>query len=311
MNKKAKPEWVRENEPRPTSTSAAGRLLRWAHLATNVVRDVTIALDARRQGQIVREARSYDAGLKELNAHRVRRDRGIVNALETAYGLLGAFAEPLPGRYLGTLLRSISRLRFANQIGTGAEGTVWKVWDEYLERTVAVKFLDGWAFDEKDEPLERARVLAQFSHPNVVTIHDVVCVPHPLTRFPTVGIVMEYLPETLEARTRRVVEAADALYLGMGLIEGVAAFHSRDIRHGDLYSRNVLVAGSTLKIIDPRASRSYGGAGSQVDDVVGLHALLCDLLNASSLPLAMVSHFKGEGGSIDDLRRAFSKTCSG
>ena len=72
------------------------------------------------------------------------------------------------------------RYRLKEPIGRGAMGTVWRAWDEILDREVAVKELrisDGLPPDERAKAHQRthreARTAAQLSHPGVVTVFDV------------------------------------------------------------------------------------------------------------------------------------------
>ena len=72
------------------------------------------------------------------------------------------------------------RYRLKEPIGRGAMGTVWRAWDEILDREVAVKELrisDGLPPDERAKAYQRthreARTAARLSHPGVVTVFDV------------------------------------------------------------------------------------------------------------------------------------------
>ena len=68
------------------------------------------------------------------------------------------------------------RFQVESRLGRGGSGDVYKAFDTMLERTVAVKVLRR----ENTEPeagkrlLREARACARLSHPNIVTIHDVL-----------------------------------------------------------------------------------------------------------------------------------------
>ena len=73
------------------------------------------------------------------------------------------------------------RYRLSAQLGSGAMGTVWSGYDEVLRRRVAVKELKGppgvpqrEALAMRERMLREARALGGLSHPNVITVYDVV-----------------------------------------------------------------------------------------------------------------------------------------
>jgi serine/threonine-protein kinase len=74
---------------------------------------------------------------------------------------------------IGNLLRG--RYRLEERIGSGGMSTVYRAFDETLERWVAIKVLHQTMEDDPIQ-LERfrreARTVARLSHPNVVTVID-------------------------------------------------------------------------------------------------------------------------------------------
>ena len=73
------------------------------------------------------------------------------------------------------------RYRLLTPLGNGGMGTVWQAEDELLTRPVAVKEVAppaGVTAQERavlrERTLREARTAARLSHPNVVTIYDVV-----------------------------------------------------------------------------------------------------------------------------------------
>ncbi|KIG15927.1 High-affnity carbon uptake protein Hat/HatR [Enhygromyxa salina] len=79
---------------------------------------------------------------------------------------------------LAGLLDHLGRYVLLDRLGGGAFGTVWTAYDPQLDRRVAIKIVHSRARREttadaaRDELLSEAQLLAQLSHPNVVTIHD-------------------------------------------------------------------------------------------------------------------------------------------
>src|SRR6195952_6059055 len=100
---------------------------------------------------------------------------------------------------IGNLLRG--RYKLEERIGSGGMSTVYRAFDETLERTVAIKVLHHTMEDDPVQ-LERfrreARTVARLSHPHVVTVIDAgEDEGHPF-------IVLEYVEgETLKDRIRR------------------------------------------------------------------------------------------------------------
>src|SRR3954468_7964980 len=100
---------------------------------------------------------------------------------------------------LGTLLNG--RYRLDEQVGAGGMSTVYRAFDETLERPVAIKLMNREIATDSDQ-LERfrreARAVAQLSHPHVVGVIDAgedQARPY---------IVLEYVEgETLKERIRR------------------------------------------------------------------------------------------------------------
>jgi eukaryotic-like serine/threonine-protein kinase len=161
---------------------------------------------------------------------------------------------------IGNLLRG--RYRLEERIGSGGMSTVYRAFDETLERWVAIKVLHQTMEDDPIQ-LERfrreARTVARLSHPNVVTVIDAgEDDGHPF-------IVFEYVDgDTLKALIRRsgplpVVEAvAYAIEIGRGLM----AAHQERLVHRDVKPQNVLIdPDGCAKVTDFGISRSLDSDG--------------------------------------------------
>jgi eukaryotic-like serine/threonine-protein kinase len=161
---------------------------------------------------------------------------------------------------IGNLLRG--RYRLEERIGSGGMSTVYRAFDETLERWVAIKVLHQTMEDDPIQ-LERfrreARTVARLSHPNVVTVIDAgEDDGHPF-------IVFEYVDgDTLKALIRRtgplpVVEAvAYAIEIGRGLM----AAHDERLVHRDVKPQNVLIdPDGCAKVTDFGISRSLDSDG--------------------------------------------------
>ncbi|MEA2375366.1 MAG: eukaryotic-like serine/threonine-protein kinase [Thermoleophilaceae bacterium] len=162
---------------------------------------------------------------------------------------------------IGTLLSG--RFRLEERIGSGGMSTVYRAFDETLERWVAIKLMHG---SLSDDPLQlerfrrEARAVARLSHPHVVTVIDAgEDDGHPY-------IVFEYVEgETLKARIKAsdgglpVVEAvAYAIEIGRAL----SAAHAQRVVHRDVKPQNVMIdSDGRAKVADFGIALNLDGGG--------------------------------------------------
>src|SRR5262245_104511 len=69
-------------------------------------------------------------------------------------------------------ISTVAHFELLEQVGIGANGSVWKARDLNLRRIVAVK-IPRRHFGESDHLLREARAAAQLQHPHIVSIHEV------------------------------------------------------------------------------------------------------------------------------------------
>jgi len=137
------------------------------------------------------------------------------------------------------------RYRLLAALGNGGMGTVWQAEDELLTRPVAVKEVsppasvtDGERAILRERTLREARIAAALSHPNVVTIYDVV------EDDGRPWIVMKLIA----ARSLRDLLEDDgplspqqAARVGLQVLDALTAAHSLGILHRDVTPGNVLI----------------------------------------------------------------------
>src|SRR5262245_32855097 len=123
---------------------------------------------------------------------------------------------------VGTML---GPYRIEAPIGAGGMGAVWKARDTRLDRTVAIKFIEG-KFSERFE--REAKTIASLNHPHICTLFDV-------------GenyLVMEYIDG---APLKGPLPVNEVIRLGAQIADALDAAHRKSITHRDLKPANILV----------------------------------------------------------------------
>lgn len=148
-----------------------------------------------------------------------------------------------------------ARYRLGEVLGRGGMSTVYRAWDEKLERSVAVKVFasDEPIAADRERRLREAHVLASASHPNLVTLFD--------AEWPVSGdagqpafLVMELVEgESLRHRIDRDPSDPDlALRVCSDLAGALTHLHERGIVHRDVKPENILIedARGSIKLVD-------------------------------------------------------------
>ncbi|MAS34336.1 MAG: hypothetical protein CL610_10035 [Anaerolineaceae bacterium] len=133
------------------------------------------------------------------------------------------------------------RYRLVAQQGSGGMAVIYKSVDQYLGRTVAVKVLRPSLTTDPSfiaRFRNEARSVANLSHPNIVTVHDVG------SDGQTHYIVMEYIEgQDLKKIIRRegVLSVNLAVDLAIQICAGIGFAHRAGIVHADVKPQNILV----------------------------------------------------------------------
>ncbi len=135
-------------------------------------------------------------------------------------------------------------------LGAGGMGEVYRARDTRLGREVAIKVLPepfANSADRRARFEREARAVAALSHPNILAIHD----------YGTEGSITYAVMELLKGQTLRSRLAKgplpwqEAVEIGAGIADGLAAAHAKGIIHRDLKPENLfLTADGRVKILD-------------------------------------------------------------
>src|SRR5581483_8714738 len=142
----------------------------------------------------------------------------------------------------------MDRFRVLERIGSGGMGTVYRAFDERLQRQVAVKEIRG---ADAGRVLREAQAAARLNHPGVVTLYELSAEPDRTL------LVSELVdgPTLAELAAAGVLSDRDVAELGIDVCDALAHAHERGVVHRDVKPQNVIV---------------------RADDAVGRRAKLAD-----------------------------------
>lgn len=145
------------------------------------------------------------------------------------------------------------------EIGRGGMGTVYKAYQQSLDRVVAIKVLYE---NLADDPEFRARfqneatIVAHLTHPNIVAVYDIE------RHGKTFAIIMEYvegqsLQKLVDAGT---LDERTTLLIGAQIARALHYAHEQGVIHRDVKPDNILVTSTGVaKITDFGIARFRGG----------------------------------------------------
>lgn len=151
-------------------------------------------------------------------------------------------------RVLPEGLQLVNRFTIKKQLGGGAQGHVYQVFDELLEIDVAIKLLPTQlsAPQQLDQIRHEVNLARQLQHPNIVRVHDVFS--DNLSLFFTMSLIEG---EPLLARIQRPVSMEEYQRWAGQLLDAISVCQHQGIFHGDIKPDNLLInSHNDLVLID-------------------------------------------------------------
>jgi serine/threonine-protein kinase len=138
------------------------------------------------------------------------------------------------GSCIPELHGKIAHFTLLERLGTGRFGSVWRTWDERLERTVAIRLPRA---GEVPPILSEARAAAQLRHPFIVSVHEVSRddeQPY---------IVSDYIagPSLQRWMLTRRPTPRESAWICESIARALQHAHEREILHRDLKPANILM----------------------------------------------------------------------
>ncbi|MGM0444898.1 MAG: Stk1 family PASTA domain-containing Ser/Thr kinase [Bacillota bacterium] len=168
---------------------------------------------------------------------------------------------------IGKLLNE--RYKIERQIGSGGMALVYEAKDILLDRKVAIKMLRPEFVSDEDfinKFRHEAKAVARITHPNVVSIYDIVESENSLY------LVMEFIEgRDLKSiiKKRGKLSAVEALDIANQVTAGVEVAHQNNIIHCDIKPHNILITDNNqVKVTDFGIARAVTSSTMTITDTI-------------------------------------------
>ncbi|MEM1181321.1 MAG: serine/threonine-protein kinase [Acidobacteriota bacterium] len=250
------------------SEAAKERLRRVAAQGSLLALALTMLLAFGAFVTVVKPLRRLAAQQRELTGEAAPAGGSEIEQLERSFELL---RERVKDRQdLGEIF--LGRYQVTDLVGSGAMGSVFRGWDDKLQRAVALKTVHLDAEDVDRGKLlkslrEEAAITSRIHQNNIVTVYDIE------DRGSSAFIAMEYvegvnLQKLLQVRGHLTPQ--DAIPLAAGIARGLATAHANFLVHHDIKPANILLGLSgEVKLTDFGVSQSITAASQRRDVICG------------------------------------------
>lgn len=162
-----------------------------------------------------------------------------------------------------------NRYKIIEEIGRGGMAIVYSARDTLLERRVALKMLrPEYKSDDEfiDKFRQEARAVARLSHPNVVSIYDIVVDEE------RIYLVMEIVEgKTLKdiIKERKKLSIAESLEIARQIAAALSVAHGNQIVHCDIKPHNIILNDDLeVKVTDFGIARAVSNSTVRVTETV-------------------------------------------
>jgi len=226
-------------DPAPDGISRAARKAYGEYLLLQGTREeITLDELCREHGRVADELRELD---RRFHATAAAPERiSLESDASTAQSALRRILESRP---------ESDRYATRGEINRGGMGAIFKVWDEGLRRSLAMKVVlgarrgSGWDEVRLTRFLEEAQITGQLDHPGVVPVHEIGMDSQGRLYF-TMRLVRG---QDLKAIFRLVHDGREgwnrtrALGVMLKVCEAMAFAHEKGVIHRDLKPANIMV----------------------------------------------------------------------
>ena len=145
-------------------------------------------------------------------------------------------------------MESIGKYEILEKIGTGGFGTVYKAYDPFIKRFVAVKTCTTDEEEVRKRFFQEAEISGNLQHRNVVTVYDFG------TQADVPYLIQEFLSgEDLDRKVKRKeqIPSAEKVLFLVQIARGLEYAHSKGVIHRDVKPANIrILEDGTAKIMD-------------------------------------------------------------